>query len=260
MPAEPMISHKEDGVGWMIFNNPDRHNALTPAMWARIGDILADFEADPEVRVCVVTGAGERAFVSGADIAQLPDGPPRAAAARETSDAGGGGFRVLSDFSKPMVAMIRGWCLGGGVAVAMKADIRVASTDARFGIPAARLGIAYPLDSIRDLVALVGPSAAKSVLFTAERMDAAQALRLGLVDEVVEPEALEARVRAITASICENAPLTIRAAKAAINHIVQATGEAERLARLVDACYASADFKEGRAAFLEKRRPVFRGC
>lgn len=260
MTAEPMISRKQDGVGWMVFNNPERHNAVTPAMWAAIADILADFDADPQVRVCVITGAGARAFVSGADIAQLPDGPGRTPAPREGLGEGGGAFKALRDFGKPMVAMIRGWCLGGGVAVAMKADIRIASTDARFGIPAARLGIAYPEDSIRDLVALVGPSAAKVILFTAERMDAAQALRLGLVDEVVEPEALDARVRAITSSICENAPLTIRAAKAAIDHIVSGAGDAGDLARLVDACYASADFKEGRAAFLEKRRAVFRGA
>jgi enoyl-CoA hydratase len=256
MLHDQMISRKDGGVGWMIFNNPQRHNALTPAMFEGIDEILRDFEADREVRVCVMAGAGDKAFVSGADIAQLPDGPTAAPAPRP---AGGRAFDALGSFSKPLIAMIQGWCLGGGVAVALKADMRIAATTSRFGIPAARLGIAYPLESIRDLVAVTGPSLAKSILFTAERLDADQALRTGLVDEVVAPEALEARVREIAAAISDNAPLSVRAAKAAINHFAHGAGNTEALAELSAACFASADYKEGREAFLQKRRPVFTG-
>jgi enoyl-CoA hydratase/carnithine racemase len=257
MSTEQMIARKEDGVGWMVFNNPERHNAITPAMWEAIVEILADFEADPEVRVCVMKGAGEKAFVSGADIAQLPGGPPQPAPTRAAG--GSQAFNALADFKKPLIAMIRGWCLGGGVAVAMKADFRIAADDMRIGIPAAKLGVGYPVDSIKELVALVGPSAAKLVLFAAERLDASQALKAGLVDEVVPPDALEARVRELAGLISENAPLTIRAAKATIDHIVRGSGDEEALMKMSRDCYASADFQEGKTAFMEKRKPVFQG-
>jgi enoyl-CoA hydratase/carnithine racemase len=239
----------------MNFNNPQRHNALTDAMCERIVAILADFEADPQVRLCVMTGAGDKAFVSGADIGGLPDG----SAPRRDKPPAAQAFDALRDFKKPLVAMIRGWCLGGGVAVAMKADMRIADSSAKFGIPAARLGVGYPLDSVRDLVNLVGPSAAKSILFTAERFPAEQALRLGLADEVVAPEALEGRIHEIAAAIVDNAPLSIRAAKAAIDHVARGAWSEGEIAGFVADCFGSADFTEGRAAFLEKRRPVFRG-
>lgn len=255
MTDEPMIARKEAGVGWMTFNNPQRHNALTDPMCERLVEILADFEADPEIRLCVMNGTGDKAFVSGADIGGLGDGT----APRREKPPALMAFDALRDFRKPLVAMIRGWCLGGGVAVAMKADLRIVDASAKFGIPAGRLGVGYPLDSVRDLVNLVGPSAAKSILFTAERFDADQALKLGLVDEVVAPEALEDRIGQIAAAIADNAPLTIRAAKAAIDHVARGAWSDAEVAGFVSACYASADFKEGRAAFLEKRRPVFKG-
>jgi len=255
MTDEPMIARKADGVGWMTFNNPERHNALTDAMCERAIEILADFEADPQVRLCVMNGAGDKAFVSGADIGGLKR---RAEAPRE-APATLRAFNALSDFKKPLVAMIRGWCLGGGVAVAMKADIRIADTSARFGIPAARLGVGYPVDSVRDLVNLVGPSAAKTILFTAERMPAEQALRLGLVDEVLAPDALEARVGEIAAAVVENAPLSIRAAKATVDHVARGAWSKEEITELLVDCATSADFTEGQAAFMEKRRPTFRG-
>jgi enoyl-CoA hydratase len=255
MTDEPMIARKAEGVGWMTFNNPERHNALTDEMCERVVEILADFEADPEVRLCVMSGAGDKAFVSGADIGGLTN---RLRAPKEAPPALRA-FDALRDFRKPLIAMIRGWCLGGGVAVAMKADIRIADASAKFGVPAARLGVGYPLDSVRDLVNLVGPSRAKTILFTAERMTAAQARELGLVDEVTAPDALEARVGEIAAAMVDNAPLSIRTAKAAVDHIARGAWSEAEIAGFVSECFASADFAEGRAAFLEKRRPVFRG-
>jgi enoyl-CoA hydratase len=255
MAGDSVISRTADGIGWMTFSHPERHNALTDAMCAQAVEALSAFAADSQVRLCVMTGAGA-AFASGMDIGGLAD------AKRQSGDGPPHALQLLeglSSFVKPLVAMIRGWCLGGGLAVAMKADIRICAPDARFGIPAARLGVGYPLDSMRDLVALVGPSAAKSMLFTAERLPADRALRIGLVDEVTEPGALEARVAQIAGAIAENAPLSIRAAKASIDHLARGRPSAEEVGALLSDCMASVDFREGRAAFLEKRAPVFRG-
>ena len=253
-----MSSSKEAGVGWMIFDNPARHNAIDPTMWRAIPRILADFEADPEVRACVMRGAGERAFISGADIAQLPDGTQKSGTSGDGATALRA-FEALEAFPKPLIAMVRGWCLGGGVAVALKADFRVAASDLRVGIPAARLGMGYPLDAVRDLVTVVGPSTAKLILFTAEHMGAETALRAGFVDEVVQPDALEERIRELTSEICQNAPLSVLAAKATVDHVVRPAERGDIAEQLIRACLASADLQEGRAAFLEKRRPVFLG-
>jgi enoyl-CoA hydratase len=255
-----MSSRKEEGVGWMVFDNPERHNAINLSMWQGILDILADFESDADIRACVMTGAGDRAFISGADIGELPDGTRKS----ELSGEGGGvpvrALKALGAFKKPLIAMVRGWCLGGGVAVALKADFRIAANDVVVGVPAARLGVGYPLDAVRDLVTLMGPATAKLMLFTAERIGAEAALRVGFVDEVVAPDALEERVRVLTSEICHNAPLSIVAAKATVEHIVRSeTSDGDGPERLIQACLASADFQEGRAAFLEKRQPVFQG-
>jgi enoyl-CoA hydratase len=254
-----MSSRREGGVGWMSFDNPERHNAITISMWGGVLDILADFESDPDIRACVMTGAGGRAFISGADIGELPDGTGK----RGVSGEGGGvparALEALGSFPKPLIAMLRGWCLGGGVAVALKADVRIAASDIQIGVPAARLGVGYPFDAVRDLVALVGPARAKLMLFSAERMEAEAALRVGFVDEVVAPDALEERVRVLTSEICHNAPLSILAAKSSVDHIVREVDDGEGPERLIRACLASADFQEGRAAFLEKRQPVFEG-
>jgi enoyl-CoA hydratase len=260
-----MSSRRVDGVGWMIFDNPRRHNAIDPSMWSGMHDILVDFEADADIRACVMTGAGDRAFVSGADIGQLSNGtgPSGGSESSEGSEQGGGeamaALAALGAFPKPLVAMVRGWCLGAGVAIALKADFRIAASDIQIGIPAARLGVGYPFGAVRDLVTLVGPATAKLILFSAERIDAASALRVGLVDEVHEPDALEPRVRELTSKISQNAPLSIRAAKASVDQIVREESAREGPEDLIQACLASADFREGRAAFLEKRPPVFRG-
>ncbi len=254
-----MSSSKGAGVGWMIFDNPTRHNAIDLSMWGAIPGILADFASDPDVRACVMTGAGERAFISGADITQLPDGARKPDASGNDGAAAVAALEALGTFPKPLIAMVRGWCLGGGVAVALKADFRIAASDIRVGIPAARLGMGYPLDAVRDLVALVGPSAAKLILFTAEHIEADTALRVGFVDEVVAPDALEGRVRELTSEICQNAPLSILAAKATVDHVVRQSDRDEIPDSLIRACLASADLQEGRAAFLEKRQPAFRG-
>lgn len=251
---EPLIACVEGGVGWMTFNNLARHNALTDAMCVGMVEALRHFEADPAVRLCVMRGAGEKAFISGADISGMPTDRSIGKAAAPIP-----AFEALRDFKKPLVAMIRGWCLGGGLAVAMKADFRIADDTATFGVPAARLGVGYPLDEVADLVNLVGPAKAKVILFTARRFSAEHAVEIGLADEVVAPEALEGRIAEIAASIVENAPLSIRAAKAAVDHVARGAYSEAEIGAFLTECLSSADFEEGRAAFLEKRRPAFKG-
>jgi enoyl-CoA hydratase/carnithine racemase len=255
MSASRVIARIEDGVGWMIFSHEARRNALTDAMALEAVEVLASFAADPEVRLCVMRGAGDKAFISGADIGGLPDGGRAAGAPAPVMQL----LDALAAFEKPLLAMIRGWCLGGGLAVALKADMRLCAEDARFGIPAARLGVGYPTVGLADLLALVSPSAAKQILFVAEHLSADHALRIGLVDEVTAVDALEARLAEIARKIGENAPLSLRAAKAGIDHLTRGVHAAEDIAALSARCFASADYAEGRAAFLEKRTPKFRG-
>ncbi|MDB5431756.1 MAG: enoyl-CoA hydratase [Caulobacter sp.] len=254
------IRTRTDGaVGWLIFDSPARRNAMSLAMWEGVAEAVAIFAADPNVRLVVMRGAGEEAFVSGADISEFEAERADATRGAHYNAATARAMGALARFEKPLVAAIRGWCMGGGLAIAMKADIRIAAADVRFAIPAARLGVAYPAESIRDLVGLVGPSQAKSILFTARRLDAQEALRLGLVTEVVAASALEARVAELAATLADNAPLSLVAAKEAVDQIAQGRPDIARLEALNAACFDSADYAEGRRAFMEKRRPQFTG-
>jgi enoyl-CoA hydratase len=256
-----MLSTKHDGIGVATFNQPEKHNAISVEMWLGLADILEDFESDDSIRTVILTGAGTRAFVSGADISQFEPRRNSADAQREYDTTTEGGRKKLSDFRKPTIAMIRGWCLGGGLAIAMQTDLRIASSDSQFGIPAARLGIAYGFEGLRRLVSLVGPAHARMILYSGTRIGADEALRIGLVNEVVAPQELESRVHSIAQTIASNAPLSVAASKLAIDQVLLDPDERdfEALARASSACFDSADYKEGRAAFLEKRSPRFQG-
>ena len=259
--TDKMLAEKDGGIGWMIFNNPARRNATSLEMWQAIADILGDFAADPAVRVVVMRGAGDKAFVSGADISQFEDQRADAEAAPRYNRVADGARAAMAGLDKPLIAMIRGYCLGGGVAIAMAADMRIAADDARFGIPAARLGIAYGFGYLKKLVDLVGPAYAKEILLTARRLGAEEALRIGLVNHVVPVAELEAVVRETCATIIDNAPLSLVANKAIIDEIAKDPGERDpaRLEELARLCYDSADYAEGRRAFMEKRKPVWSG-
>ena len=259
--TEKMIARKEDHVGWMIFNNPARRNALSLEMWTAMGDIMADFQADEEIRVAVMAGAGEKAFVSGADISEFEKHRSTADAEEEYNRISSSAQSILKDFDKPLIAMIQGFCIGGGLAVALTADIRIASEDSQFAIPAARLGLGYGFDGLKVLSDLVGPSSAKDILFSARRLDATEAIRIGLVNQVVPSESLEDAVRTYVEKLSANAPLTIRAAKAAVNEGLKdpASRDLEKLESNIRTIFDSEDYKEGRRAFMEKREPVFRG-
>ncbi len=259
--TDKMLAEKDGAIGWMIFNNPARRNATSLEMWQAIADILEDFGSDPAVRVVVMRGAGDKAFVSGADISQFEDQRADAEAAASYNRVADGARAAMAALDKPLIAMIRGYCLGGGVAIAMAADMRIAADDARFGIPAARLGIAYGFGYLKKLVDLVGPAYAKEILLTARRLGAEEALRIGLVNHVVPVAELEAVVRETCATIIDNAPLSLVANKAIIDEIAKDPGERDpaRLEELARRCYDSADYAEGRRAFMEKRKPVWSG-
>ena len=262
LDTDKMIAEKKNGVGWMTFNNPARRNATSLEMWQAIGVIMNDFARDPSVKCCVMKGAGDKAFVSGADISQFKEKRSDADAAAQYDRISEEARRGLVNFQKPLIAMIRGYCLGGGLGVAMNADFRIASEDSQFGIPAARLGIAYTFENIKRLVGLVGPSYAKDILITARRLSAAEAYQIGLINRVVPVDKLEEAVAEYTDAITVNAPLSMKASKLIIAEILK--DKDERDYKMIDGlkreCFDSNDYKEGREAFMEKRKPVFTGA
>ncbi len=261
LSSEKMIAEVDGHIGWLTFNNPQKRNAISHEMRAACLEALDAFEKDENVRVVILKGAGEHAFISGADINQFEKGE-RGEEQRRLQEETSEKLRLrYDDFSKPIVAMIHGFCLGGGLLTAMATDIRIASDDAVFGIPAARLGVAYPMYGTKKLIDLVGPAKAKEILFTANRLDAAEAHRIGLLNQVVPRSELESTVRKLAATLCDNAPLSIRAAKLMIDEIMKDESNRNKAAcdAVLAACMKSDDFVEGRRAFAEKRRPAFKG-
>ncbi|MBU8547133.1 MULTISPECIES: enoyl-CoA hydratase [Roseomonadaceae] len=256
-----ILARIEDGIGWLTFNQPEKRNAISLEMWEAVADAALRFTEDPAVRVVVMHGAGGKAFASGADISQFEKLRDSAEAEAKYSAVSALARQRLEGMGKPLIAMINGFCIGGGCATAMVADIRITAEDGRFGIPAAKLGVAYAWHSLRRLVALVGPAMAKEIMFTGRFLDAQEALRAGLVNRVVPVEQLETTVREMALTIARNAPLSIRASKEGIDQIA---GEPSRIDQsrfeaLYRACFDSADYAEGRTAFMAKRPPVFKG-
>lgn len=259
--TDKIIAEKEGAIGWLTFNQPERLNAMSLEMWQATSVAVQGFADDPDIRVVVMKGAGNKAFVSGGDISQYDKVRKDVATAAVYSDAANGARRAMADMEKPLIAMIRGYCLGGGLGVALNADLRIAASDAKFGIPAARLSIAYNFAGVRSLVNLVGPGVAKQMLFTARRYDAPTALRMGLIEDVAPPEMLEATVRGYAETIAQNAPLSIRATKLTVRQVLldESRRDMDLMAALSREALESQDYKEGRLAFMEKRKPVFVG-
>jgi enoyl-CoA hydratase len=256
-----MLATKDDGVGLITFNQPEKRNAMSMEMWTGLGEILDEFREDGSVRVVVMTGAGNKAFVSGADISQFEKNRNSADAQREYDRATGVGREKYHSFEKPVIARIRGFCLGGGLAIAMAADLRIAAADSQFGIPAARLSIAYAPDSVKRLIDLVGPAHARMILYTARRIDAAEAQRIGLINQMVSDEDLNETVLDIARTIADNAPLSVAASKLTINELLKDESRRDTAAmrRAMETCFNSADYREGRTAFMEKRAPRWTG-
>src|SRR5215471_12534413 len=250
-----------DGVGVITFNNPEKRNAMSLAMWEGLGRALTELRDDPAVRVVVLVGADDKAFVSGADISQFEKTRHNAQASEQYSKRSEAQRALLASYPKPTIACIRGFCLGGGMQVAMLTDIRFAAEDSQFGIPAAKLGIAYGYDGLRNLVSLVGPSWARLIMYTGMRIDSAEALRIGLVDRVLPNGELWEATMEIARTISGNAPLAIKAAKITIAQVLKdpAQRDMDAIKQIGIACMDSEDFREGRRAFMEKRKPKFTG-
>lgn len=261
MQTDKMLSRKDGRIGYVIFNNPERHNAVSLDMWAAAGKMLDDFQDDNSIRVVVVTGAGGKAFVSGADISRFEKERSNEEAVARYSATVAKTYAAFQDFPKPTIAMIRGYCLGGGVGLAICCDIRICTEESKFAVPAAKLGLGYGYSELKRLVDVVGPSFAMEIFYTARQFSAAEALAMGLVNRVVPDGDLESYVKTYADAIAENAPLTIRAVKATISEIMkdESKRDMKRSQTLVEACFKSRDYEEGRKAFMEKRKPVFTG-
>ena len=261
LDTDRMIAEVDSGIGWVTFNNPARLNALSMDMVQAIPAIFEAFTANEQVRVVVLRGAGGRAFVSGADISEFEEKRASDTARALYDERAQQAARAMYAWEKPMVAMIDGYCIGGGLMMALRADIRIAARGSQFAIPAARLGLGYGFAGVTALVNLVGPAAANDILFTARRLDSEEALRIGLVNRVVPAADLPAEVDSLAAHIAENAPLTIQAAKFAIREAMKDPSDRDMgaVAAWVERCFQSEDYVEGRRAFMEKRRPRFTG-
>ncbi len=260
-PTPNMIAEKVGPVGKLTFNKPQKHNATSTDMWEAIPVIFDEFEKDPAIRVVVVTGAGDKAFVSGADISEFEKARNTPEQVAYYDKIGEIANARLTKCSKPTIARIRGYCIGGGLAVSLTCDLRVASENSKYGVPAARLGLGYRAAGLKTLMGLVGPAHAKEIFFTARHFSSQEALAMGLVNRVVPDAELDSYIDNYCKLIGENAPLTMHAAKRTIEELTRLDGKPDfgRLTGLVKECFDSEDYIEGRRAFMEKRRPAFKG-
>jgi enoyl-CoA hydratase/carnithine racemase len=260
MSDDVLVQH--DGtVATVVFNRPRMRNAISLAMWGEIASVTQELARDEAVRAIVYRGAGREAFASGADISEFEENRKDTATALAYNTQTGAAYGAIRLCPKPTVAMIFGFCMGGAMAIAMACDLRFASVGSKFGIPAGRLSIIYPLDAVHQLVDLVGPAYAKDILFSARTVDAEEALRIGFIQRLAGVADLEQQTYDYLRTVAENAPLSVRGTKAQIQALYEGLTDAHRehLAQLALETFNSEDYREGTRAFLEKRRPRFQG-
>jgi enoyl-CoA hydratase len=259
--ADKLIAHKGNGIGWVIFNNPEKRNAMSPDMVDAMRAALDDYATDSAVRVVVLKGAGDKAFVSGADISKFGETRSTPEQVRHAEARSEAANRALRECPKPTIAMIRGYCLGGGLGVAIACDLRFAAEGSRFGVPAAKLGVGYRYSALKYLVDIVGPAFTAEIFYTGRQFSADEAVEMGLVNRVLPAAELEPYVVDYANTMASNAPLTLAAVKRCLIEMRKDPGERdlELCQTMVQACFASADFIEGRSAFMAKRKPAFEG-
>jgi len=259
--TDKMLSRKEGHVGYLIFNNPQRHNAVSLEMWKTTVTLLDAFARDDEIRVVVLTGAGDKSFISGADVSRFADERAEGDAIARYDEAVEDANAAVHGFAKPTIAMIRGYCIGGGLGLAACCDMRICTPGSLFAVPAAKLGLGYGYRGVKRLVDVVGPSFTKEIFFSARQFSAAEALQMGLVNRVVPETEIESDVRSQAGTIAANAPLTIGSVKFIVGEAMkdESVRDLQRCSALVAKCFASADYAEGRNAFVEKRKPLFTG-
>ena len=259
--SDKILAHVDGAIGWLTVNQPEKRNAVSLAMAARATEVIEQFSKDDGVRVIILAGSGDAAFVSGADISEFEEKRNDAKAAAEYHLKSSQMYRAVKETEKPTIAMIRGYCMGGGVALAASCDLRFCSDDAVFAIPAARLGLGYRRYMVELVLNLLGPAYTKEMLFTGNRFTGAEAAQMGLVNRVLEKSKLDSFVTQIAATITTNAPLSVHASKVVVEELLKDSEEQdlERCERLVQGCAASEDYAEGRRAFMKKTKPVFMG-
>ena len=259
-PQAMLYSRMDGPICWVTIDNASRLNAFTKDMWDAVPRVLRSAEADPECRVIILTGAGEKAFSAGADISEFSSNRT-GALARDYDVINHAAYVALQVCKKPTIAMVRGYCFGGACELAICCDLRIAADDAIFSIPSAKLSLGYNPRWIQPMLSVMSPAKAKEMLFTGRRYPAADALHMGLVNAVTTSTMLSAETIKLATEIAANAPLSVLAAKAAVDEITAhpESPDMGRLDALVDACFNSADYQEGQNAFLEKRKPVFQG-
>jgi enoyl-CoA hydratase/carnithine racemase len=261
MRTEAMLVDTDGPIGWITFNNPARRNAVSLAMWQTLQRLVGELQRDDAIRTIVVKGAGDQAFVSGADISEFDALRSSPDTVRVYNRSAEEATEALRHVGKPTIAMIRGFCIGGGVSVALSCDLRIAAEGSRFGVPAAKLGLGYEFGGVRKLVEVVGPAYAKEIFYTARQFSAEEALAMGLINRLVPAADLEARVRECAETIAANAPLTIASIKTLIDQVLRDESERDMALcrQVVERCFDSDDYVEGRTAFLDKRKPNFSG-
>ncbi len=261
MTTDATLNLRRDGaLAWLEITNPDRMNALTAAMWQQFPDCIAEVDNDPSIRVIIVRGVGQRAFSAGADISEFKTART-GNSAKDYDALNHNAFLALTNTTKPTIAMIHGFCLGGGLGLAACCDLRLGDQNSQYAIPAAKLGIGYNPRWVTPLLALTSPANVKEILFTGRRINAEEALQMGLINDLLDAEKLQSETETLATTIAANAPLSVAASKRVINELVHhpETPDLYKLDEAIQRCFKSEDYKEGQQAFLEKRKPNFQG-